>query len=73
MRIYGWQGGLHIEPESESEGELLRQVIELFGEGKFVYGPAPDSVLSNDRSDYLTDEEIAARGEEFPECIVQRI
>jgi len=30
MRVYWWQAGLHLRPESDEEGEALKSLEKLF-------------------------------------------
>ncbi len=41
MRVYWWQGGLHIESENDEESECLKAVMALLESGTVKVGHPP--------------------------------
>ena len=59
MRIYGWQGGIHMEPETEEEVELCKQVLTMLSKGQFVFGSGSEFPPSwPPLSDDLVDSKV---------------
>ena len=49
--MFWWQGGLHIEPQSTEEHELLQRFTDMLKAGKVVYVPPPGPVFHSDNKD----------------------
>ena len=47
MKVYWWQGGLHLEPESRSEAEALDLVASNLHAVQINEGAATGPVLGN--------------------------
>ncbi len=67
MRVYGWQGGLHIKPENEEAGELLKQMLIPSRKGRILHGPSSDSFVSNYPPENMEDTEILVSSKETSE------